>query len=79
MSDRGPFKPDIIHEEAPEGEINSSKTPSEFSNGTGVSLSQLRLHNLLTKDNISWIILLALAAQVFNVPDQVLLLLAGAC
>ena len=78
MSNR-PFTPDIIHEEASEGEINSLKTPSEFSNGTGVSLSQLRLHNLLTKDNISWIILLALAAQVFNVPDQVLLMLTGVC
>lgn len=62
-----------------ESEINSSQTSQEFHNGTGVSLGQLRLHTLLTKDNISWIILLALAAQVFDIPAHVLAALAGAC
>ena len=62
-----------------EGEINSSKTPQEYTNGTGVSLAQLRLHTLLTKDNISWIILLALAAQVFDIPAHVLAAMAGVC
>jgi hypothetical protein len=62
-----------------ESEINSSKTSQEFHNGTGVNLSQLRLHTLLTKDNISWIILLALAAQVFDIPAHVLAAFAGAC
>lgn len=62
-----------------ESEINSSKTSQEFHNGTGVSIGQLRLHTLLTKDNISWFILLALAAQVFDIPAHVFTLLAGAC
>jgi hypothetical protein len=65
--------------EAPESEINSSKTFQEFSNGTGVALNQLRLHTMLTKDNISWIILLALAAQVFEIPAHVLAAIAGVC
>ncbi len=64
------------------GEINSSKTPSDlssFGNGTGVSLSQMRLANALTKDNIGWILILALAGEVFGITDRVLVLLGGVC
>ncbi len=65
-----------------QGEINSSKTPGEYSsfgNGTGVSLSQMRLANALTKDNIGWILILALAGEVFGITDRVLVLLGGVC
>ena len=78
MPDRKAFEPD--HSEADAGRGIQSEDPGhQFSNGTGVSLSQLRLHNLVTKDNISWIILLALAAQVFNIPAHVLAAAAGVC
>lgn len=78
MSERQPFKPDNSEADAGRG-IQSEDPGHQFSNGTGVSLSQLRLYNLLTKDNISWIILLALAAQVFNIPTHVLAAMAGVC
>lgn len=78
MSDRKAFEPD--HSEADAGRGIQSEDPGhQFSNGTGVALGQLRLYNLLTKDNISWIILLALAAQVFNIPAHVLAAMAGVC
>ena len=78
MSERQPFKPDDSEADAGRG-IQSEDPGHQFSNGTGVPLSQLRLYNLLTKDNISWIILLALAAQVFNIPDTLLDVLVGMC
>ena len=64
-----------------QGELNSTKTPVEtsFGNGTGVSLSQIRLANALTKDNIGWVLILALAGEVFGITDRVLLMLGGVC
>ena len=62
-----------------EPEENSSSNVSEFANGTGASLAQLRLHSMLTKENVSWLILIALAGEVFGISDRVLALAAGAC
>lgn len=61
-----------------EDEINSSLTP-QFQNGTGISLSQARLAQALTKENIGWILILALAGEVFGITDRVILLLGGVC
>lgn len=59
-------------------EVNSLKTPA-FHNGTGISLSQMRLAQALTKENIGWILILALAGEVFGITDRVLVLLGGVC
>lgn len=61
-----------------EDEINSSKTP-QFQNGTGISMSQARLAQALTKENIGWILILALAGEVFGITDRALVLLGGVC
>lgn len=61
-----------------EDEINSSKT-LPFQNGTGISLSQARLAQALTKENIGWILILALAGEVFGITDRALLFLGGVC
>jgi hypothetical protein len=62
-------------------EVNSLKTPSDssFANGTGVTLSQARLAQALTKENIGWILILALAGEVFGITDKALILLGGVC
>ena len=63
-----------------QGEVNSPKTlvSSSFANGTGV-LGQARLAQALTKENIGWILILALAGEVFGITDKVLILLGGVC
>ncbi len=68
-------------EESPQDEVNSLKTPSgsSFGNGTGLAFNQARLANVLTKDNIGWILILALAGEVFGVTDRALMLLGGVC
>ena len=69
-------------EERPTHEVNSLKTesgPSSFGNGTGLSLNQARLANVLTKDNIGWVLILMLAGEVFGVTDRALMLLGGVC
>lgn len=62
-------------------EVNSLKTPSDssFANGTGISLNQMRLAQALTKENIGWILILALAGEVFGITDKALILLGGVC
>jgi hypothetical protein len=62
-------------------EVNSLKTLSDssFANGTGVSLNQMRLAQALTKENIGWILILALAGEVFGITDKALILLGGVC
>ena len=64
-----------------EDEVNSLKTSSDlsFANGTGVSLNQMRLAQALTKENIGWILILALAGEVFGITDKALILLGGVC
>ena len=61
-----------------EDEVNSLKT-LPFHNGTGLSMSQARLAQALTKENIGWILILALAGEVFGITDRVLVLLGGVC
>lgn len=70
----------LVEEDISPDEINSSKTPHEssYANGTGV-LGQARLAQALTKENIGWILILALAGEVFGITDKALLLLGGVC
>ena len=63
----------------PKTDDDNSTSAESFANGTGTSLAQLRLHGLLTKENVSWLILIALAGEVFGISDRVLALAAGAC
>ncbi len=60
-------------------EVNSLKTPESFGNGTGLALNQARLAQVLTKENIGWILILALAGEVFGFTDRALMLLGGVC
>ncbi len=53
--------------------------PPSFANGTGLPLSQARLAQALTKENIGWILILALAGEVFGITDRALVLLGGVC
>ncbi len=48
-----------------------------FSNGT--ALGQARLAALLTRDNISTVLIVALAAEVLGISDKVLTAIAGVC
>ena len=49
----------------------------KFSNGT--ALSQARLAALLTRENISTILIVALAAEVLGISDKLLTYLTGVC
>ena len=49
----------------------------QFSNGT--ALSQARLAALLTRENISTILIVALAAEVLGISDKLLTYLTGVC
>lgn len=48
-----------------------------FHNGT--ALGQARLAQLLTRDNISTILIVALAAEVLGISDKLLSAAAGVC
>jgi hypothetical protein len=50
---------------------------SKFHNGT--ALGQAKLANLLTRDNISTILIVALAAEVLGISDKILILVSGVC
>lgn len=73
-----PFTIESPPTDGEEDEVNSLKTPP-FHNGTGISLSQARLAQALTKENIGWILILALAGEVFGITDRVLVMLGGVC
>lgn len=55
----------------------SSENTTSFSNGT--ALGQARLAQLLTRDNISTILIVALAAEVLGISDKLLSAAAGVC
>lgn len=50
---------------------------NSFHNGT--ALGQAKLASLLTRDNISTILIVALAAEVLGISDRVLIALSGVC
>ena len=50
---------------------------AKFSNGT--SLSQARLAQMLTRENISTVLIVALAAEVLGISDKLLNYLTGVC
>lgn len=50
---------------------------TSFHNGT--ALGQAKLANLLTRDNISTILIVALAAEVLGISDKLLTVAAGVC
>lgn len=50
---------------------------TSFHNGT--ALGQARLAALLTRDNISTVLIVALAAEVLGISDKVLTAVAGVC
>ena len=49
----------------------------EYSNGT--ALSQARLAQMLTRENISTFLIVALAAEVLGISDKALTYLTGVC
>lgn len=49
----------------------------EYSNGT--ALSQARLAQMLTRENISTFLIVALAAEVLGISDKLLTYLTGVC
>jgi phage baseplate assembly protein gpV len=49
----------------------------EYSNGT--ALSQARLAQMLTRENISTILIVALAAEVLGISDKLLTYITGVC
>lgn len=49
----------------------------KFSNGT--ALSQARLAQMLTRENISTILIVALAAEVLGISDKLLTYITGVC
>ena len=49
----------------------------KFSNGT--ALSQARLAQMLTRENISTVLIVALAAEVLGISDKLLTYLTGVC
>lgn len=55
----------------------SSEDTTSFHNGT--ALGQARLAALLTRDNISTILIVALAAEVLGISDKLLTIAAGVC
>ena len=50
---------------------------NSFHNGT--ALGQAKLASLLTRDNISTILIVALAAEVLGISDKLLTVAAGVC
>lgn len=50
---------------------------NSYHNGT--ALSQARLAALLTRDNISTILIVALAAEVLGISDKILMYVSGVC
>lgn len=54
-----------------------SSTNNSFHNGT--ALGQAKLASLLTRDNISTILIVALAAEVLGISDKLLTAVAGVC
>lgn len=61
------------------GDDSTTSEPevNKFSNGT--ALSQARLAALLTRENISTILIVALAAEVLGISDKLLNYLTGVC
>jgi phage baseplate assembly protein gpV len=49
----------------------------EYSNGT--ALSQARLAQMLTRENISTVLIVALAAEVLGISDKLLTYITGVC
>lgn len=54
-----------------------SEGKTSFYNGT--ALGQARLAALLTRDNISTVLIVALAAEVLGISDKLLTAIAGVC
>ena len=54
-----------------------SQGKTSFHNGT--ALGQARLAALLTRDNISTVLIVALAAEVLGISDKILIMLSGVC
>lgn len=64
---------DIHRDDSTEG----SSSNNSFHNGT--ALGQAKLANLLTRDNISTILIVALAAEVLGISDKILIMVSGVC
>ncbi len=60
-----------------ESQPDENTSVSNFHNGT--ALTQAKLANLLTRDNISTILIVALAAEVLGISDKLLTAVAGVC
>ena len=59
-------------------DTSTEELPSNsFHNGT--ALGQAKLASLLTRDNISTILIVALAAEVLGISDKLLTVAAGVC
>ena len=61
----------------PVDESTSEPEVHKFSNGT--ALSQARLAAMLTRENISTVLIVALAAEVLGISDKLLTYLTGVC
>ena len=64
------------------GQQNDDSTTEQpevvkFPNGT--ALSQARLAQMLTRENISTVLIVALAAEVLGISDKLLTYLTGVC
>jgi phage baseplate assembly protein gpV len=58
-------------------ESTSEPEVHQYSNGT--ALSQARLAAMLTRENISTVLIVALAAEVLGISDKALTYLTGVC
>ncbi len=62
----------------PPGESQPEELPgNSFHNGT--ALTQAKFAHLLTRDNISTILIVALAAEVLGISDKILMMASGVC
>ncbi len=57
--------------------VTSEPEVHEYSNGT--ALSQARLAAMLTRENLSTVLIVALAAEVLGISDKALTYLTGVC
>lgn len=64
---------DILRDDLTTDDSNSSS----FHNGT--ALTQAKLANLLTRDNISTFLIVALAAEVLGISDRLLVAITAVC
>ena len=56
---------------------NDDSVRTEFHNGT--ALTQARLAHLLTRENISTVLIVALAAEVLGISDKLLIAMSSVC